>query len=456
MSSNCSELIKLIFNHQVNVQDAYGDTPLHEAIVKECSDITEMICSLATKSRDNIDSIPLSIPDFSIKNKRGFNALHYAALKGNLAATKSILRNASNTSDNESNKLIDLKKDDGYTALHLACLNGHKNVASYLIENNADLEAADNRGQTVLHSAVHQGQAAIVELLLTKSENHAIINKEDMEGETPLHLALSREGSPPIEATKESSPAIFDLMEKARLKGVNATQIHAVSIAAYLVGQGANPAAKNKVGNTPSDIVTDYNARTFILGFTSTRPAEEAIASRKINKNNASTIKDNLASTIKDDVKPKKDPCLPTVSGNNEEQLIIECSICSEMVAPIKFQPCGCKIVCSDCGQRMKKCIVCKQTIESKVLSSTCPETTTKPSTKRQRPPSASAEGRNKDRDIEKRLQDYEEQHVCTICMERPKTVAFTCGHRTCVVCVETLRSCHMCRVPITQKINLY
>ena len=100
--------------------------------------------------------------------------------------------------------------------------------------------------------------------------------------------------------------------------------------------------------------------------------------------------------------------------------------------------------------------IICKETIESKVLSSTCPETTTKPSTKRQRPPSASAEGRNKDRDIEKRLQDYEEQHVCTICMERPKTVAFTCGHRTCVVCVETLRSCHMCRVPITQKINLY
>ena len=172
------------------MQDAYGDTPLHEAIVKECSEITDMICSLATKSHENIDSMPLTIPDFTIKNKRGFNALHYAALKGNLAATKSILTNATKTTDMEGNKLIDLKKDDGYTALHLSCLNGHKNVAQYLLENNADLEASDNRGQTVLHSAVHQGQAAIVELLLSKSENQIIINK-DLQSDTTISTSLT-------------------------------------------------------------------------------------------------------------------------------------------------------------------------------------------------------------------------------------------------------------------------
>ena len=53
-------------------------------------------------------------------------------------------------------------------------------------------------------------------------------------------------------------------------------------------------------------------------------------------------------------------------------------------------------------------------------------------------------------------IQIYEDQHMCTICMERPKTVAFLCGHRACIVCVDGLRSCHMCRVPIQQKINLY
>ena len=293
----------------MNVQDAYGDTPLHEAIVKECDEITDMLCSLAQKFNETIDSKPNSLPDFTIKNKRGFNALHYAALKGNIAATTSIL-SASTELRSNNNSLIDLKKDDGYTALHLACLNGHTNVANYLIENNANLEVTDNRGQTVLHSAVHQGQAAIVELLLSTSKNQMIINKEDVDGETPLHLALSREGSPPVEATSETSPIIFDLMGKAKDAGVNAALVHAVAIAAFLVGQGANPAAKNKFENTPSDMVTDYEARTFILGFTCTRPVEENITSRKQYRRNESCISKNLVSAITDNNKQKKE--MPT------------------------------------------------------------------------------------------------------------------------------------------------
>ena len=438
-----------LFNLQVNVQDAYGDTPLHEAIVKECDEITDMLCSLAEKSSENIDSNPLSLPDFTIKNKRGFNALHYAALKGNIAATKSIL-SASSKLNKDNNNLIDLKKDDGYTALHLACLNGHKNVANYLLENNANLEVTDNRGQTVLHSAVHQGQAAIVELLLSK--NQMIINKEDIDGETPLHLAINREGSPPVEATSETSPIIFDLMEKAREKGVNAALVHAVAIAAYLVGQGGNPAAKNKFENTPSDMVTDSDARAFILGFTCTRPAKESMPPRKQYQKHEFCIKSNLVSAITDNNKQNKGPCLQMTVAS-DEPMITECLICSEMVTPIEFKPCGHKNVCNDCGHRMKKCLTCKENIDFKVTSQSSP-TSSAPG----KPPGGapSAEARGKERDLAERLQDYEDQYVCTICMERPKTVAFLCGHRACNVCVETLRSCHMCRVPIQQKINLY
>ena len=53
------------------LQDAYGDTALHDAIGKE--------------SREIIDKL-VSYPDidFTIRNKRGFNVLHHAALKGNV------------------------------------------------------------------------------------------------------------------------------------------------------------------------------------------------------------------------------------------------------------------------------------------------------------------------------------------------------------------------------------
>jgi len=52
-------------------------------------------------------------------------------------------------------------------------------------------------------------------------------------------------------------------------------------------------------------------------------------------------------------------------------------------------------------------------------------------------------------------LKDADET-ICAICVERPKTVAFQCGHLCCVNCSEMLIACHMCRVKINQKIKLF
>ncbi|KAG8320496.1 E3 ubiquitin-protein ligase mib2 [Homalodisca vitripennis] len=52
------------------IRDSYGDTALHDAIGKESLDIVDMLCSVHGA-------------DFTIRNKRGFNILHHAALKGN-------------------------------------------------------------------------------------------------------------------------------------------------------------------------------------------------------------------------------------------------------------------------------------------------------------------------------------------------------------------------------------
>ena len=51
-------------------QDSYGDTVLHDAIAKDFAEIVELLI--------NFRGV-----DLSIKNKRGFNCLHHAALKGN-------------------------------------------------------------------------------------------------------------------------------------------------------------------------------------------------------------------------------------------------------------------------------------------------------------------------------------------------------------------------------------
>lgn len=52
------------------LQDSYGDTALHDAIGKDSVDIIDLLC--------NVPGV-----DFTLKNKRRFNVLHHAALKGN-------------------------------------------------------------------------------------------------------------------------------------------------------------------------------------------------------------------------------------------------------------------------------------------------------------------------------------------------------------------------------------
>ena len=59
-----------MFNVGVLFQDSYGDTALHDAIGKDSKEIVEMLVG-----HPGID--------FTLRNKRGFNVLHHAALKGN-------------------------------------------------------------------------------------------------------------------------------------------------------------------------------------------------------------------------------------------------------------------------------------------------------------------------------------------------------------------------------------
>jgi E3 ubiquitin-protein ligase mind-bomb len=51
-------------------QDSYGDTALHDAIGKDHRDIIHFFVNTPGT-------------DFTLKNNRGFNVLHHAALKGN-------------------------------------------------------------------------------------------------------------------------------------------------------------------------------------------------------------------------------------------------------------------------------------------------------------------------------------------------------------------------------------
>ncbi|XP_035915376.1 E3 ubiquitin-protein ligase MIB2 [Anopheles stephensi] len=153
---------------------------------------------------------------------------------------------------------------------------------------------------------------------------------------------------------------------------------------------------------------------------------------------------------------PPVPPPLPPISVNLQHHLQHalppteaprECIVCNETLQLIVFDPCHHQIACEDCGLRMKKCLTCGMHIERRTTAAGWPLLGPKDG----RHPSA-----DRLRYLESKIMEIEETHCCSICMERRRNLAFLCGHGSCSKCGETLKICHMCRKPITKKINLY
>lgn len=371
-----SACVKVLLRHRcnINLQDSYGDTALHDAIGKDAADIVDALITC-----DKID--------FTIRNKRGFNVLHHAALKGNVHATRQLMLRVQN--------LANVKKDDGFGALHLASLNGHREVAEILITKSRgriNINLQNNRLQVPLHVAVSQGQWSLVELLIT---HKADITAIDDDGDNVLHIAISKSCKKPSTIpTSESShdaPKISQIWQE--LAATNKPK--ELALACYLVNCSNFGMlflkTQNMKGKTPIDLAPSSQKEIFSeILFSYVRPELK---------------QSPLRLQLSDSSVEQKNFTIETISNNEIE----------------------------------------KSTSTSKNSED---ELNTK------------AEEKNKDLErlkyLETRVADLEEASMCSICMERRRSVAFLCGHGACENCAAPLKTCHMCRKSITKKINLY
>jgi uncharacterized protein len=84
---------------------------------------------------------------------------------------------------------VNLADENGDSPLSLACQQGNLDLAKLLLAKGADVQKARWNGETPLLSAVNSGSLPLVELLLERGANPNV--KENREGQTALHWAAA-------------------------------------------------------------------------------------------------------------------------------------------------------------------------------------------------------------------------------------------------------------------------
>ncbi|KAL8592133.1 Poly [ADP-ribose] polymerase tankyrase-2 [Nucella lapillus] len=212
------EVTELLIKHGacVNVADLWKFTPLHEAASKGKFEICKLLLKHgADANKKNRDGhTPLDLVkegDQDVADLlRGDAALLEAAKKGNLARVQKLA----------STENINCRDTQGRnsTPLHLAAGYNNVEVAEFLLENGADVNAQDKGGLIPLHNASSYGHVDIAALLI---KFNTCVNAQDRWGFTPLHEAA----------------------QKGRTQ-----------LCALLLAHGADPTMKNQEGQTPLDL----------------------------------------------------------------------------------------------------------------------------------------------------------------------------------------------------------
>ncbi|XP_064605463.1 E3 ubiquitin-protein ligase MIB1-like [Liolophura sinensis] len=431
-----------------SLQDSEGDTPLHDAISKKRDDMLALLLEHQA--------------DITVTNNNGFNALHHAALRGNPSAMRILLAKLPRP------WIVDEKKDDGYTALHLAALNNHVEVAELLVhQGKANLDVQNVNQQSALHLAVERQHTQIVRLLVREGCN---LNVADKDGDTPLHEALRHH-------TLSQLRQLQDMQDVGKLlMGLGtpgADKKSSASIACFLAANGADLNLKNKKGQSPLDLCPDPNLCKALAKCHKERNSAGVMAPNAAHiRNDQESLEECMVcSDLKRDTlfgpcthiatcslcSPRVKKCLICKEHVQSRTKIEECVVCSDKRASILFKPCGHMCACDGCAALMKKCVQCRSSIEKIVPFIVCCGGSPPPMPQ----PAGFMNNGSRDmtRDIQKlqqQLQDIKDQTCCPVCMDRLKNMIFLCGHGTCQMCGDRMTECPICRKSVEKRILLY
>jgi uncharacterized protein len=236
ISTDQKEIVELLLSKGADVTLGTEFTALEAAIAAQDKDLAQRLIQLGAKVTAHTAN-------------DGSTALHGPALVGRpeMAAFLLDLGAEVNAADNE-----------GRTPLYLAAEKGHAEVVDLLIRRGANVDARNRLGGTPLMEAVRNGHAEVVRRLLTAGADAKAATKTGMT--VLMHAVLRRTGQG--DPTTEQRLAVMDLLAKAGADaaardkfGDNALHYAvptgSVELAKWLVAHGADVNARGDGGFTP-------------------------------------------------------------------------------------------------------------------------------------------------------------------------------------------------------------
>lgn len=191
----------MLLNHGANldVTDSHGETPLAAASRNGNAVVVDAILSHGDVDADALEGALLLAREHSrygvirLLETRGVQsdagrdeALLLAAERGDFAVVDNLVGGGAN---------VNRADEQGQTPLINAVGNGHTAVAEFLLDNGANVNAANNEGVTALHIAAGRGDLALIDELLSRN---AKINAQSESEGTPLNSAAKKEHVPVV------------------------------------------------------------------------------------------------------------------------------------------------------------------------------------------------------------------------------------------------------------------
>ncbi|KAJ7981450.1 Ankyrin repeat family protein [Quillaja saponaria] len=122
-----------------------------------------------------------------LRDQEGNTPIHFAAFTGDVDAVSMLLEKFPQCALEKNKK--------GQLPIHVACENDKVQVVNRMLKGDGGQEALDpndllnSEGQNILHVAAKNGKDKVVKYILSKQNLEELLNDQDINGNTPLHLA---------------------------------------------------------------------------------------------------------------------------------------------------------------------------------------------------------------------------------------------------------------------------